>query len=114
MRISLISSAIAFVQIAALELRESCAVREKTLDVAWSQFSAETIAKFRDQEPDAVQLDETCVHTNVCSLLDEQAFDDYLCCLESAPDALDTLVKCEVHLHHCCDKTTQCCPGDTY
>ena len=47
MRISLISSAIAFVQIAALELRESCGVREKTLDLLFSQFSQQVIDEFR-------------------------------------------------------------------
>ena len=114
MKFSLISSVIAFVQVAALELRESCGVREKTLDALMSTYSKQVIDEFRQQDPEAVQLDTSCLKQNVCALLDDDAFEKYLCCLETTPDSVETLKACENHLHHCCNREDHCCPGDDY
>ena len=105
MKLSLIASAFAAVQVTALQLRTSCEIREKTLMAIREQFSHATTQEYIRQEkikaPEAIrdhmpiQFDPACSEQNICSLWTDTTFEKYICCLEEDPDTTDTLARCE-------------------
>ena len=124
MKLSLIASVFAAVQVTALQLKTSCEVREKTIMAIREQYSHTTIAKYVEQEkavaPKAIrdhtpiQFDLACSEQNICSMWTDTIFEEYICCLEKDPDTIDTLAKCEIFFKDCCDPEESCCPLDTY
>lgn len=86
----------------------SAATIQKYISLAKSEASEEKV----DSVP--IQFEPQCAEMNICSMMSDTLFEEYICCLENEPDTVDTLTRCEVFMQGCCDSSINCCPGESY
>lgn len=58
--------------------------------------------------------DDKCLDENICIKMDDNFFNEFMCCLEDCVSGYKPLDDCQKFLWPCCNPLTHCCLGDFY